>query len=123
MGWHHKESVFHCSSKVFSVFEPSHQPRAGAQALSKLPRHGVDDLIHTGHPCHTGKDDVHAGIMLLHRSGGAAVPHHYTIVILVSSIPQAAFDHTGGGVSSEEQRGHPKAAQVDSQIRGVKWAG
>src|SRR2546428_8146279 len=92
-------------------------------AWSSLPTDGVDDLIHTGHPRHAGKDDVHAGVMLLHRAGGAAVPHHHTIVILVSSIPQAAFDHTGGGVSSEEQRGHPKAAQEDSKIRGVKWAG
>jgi len=68
-----------------------------------------------------GKDSVHAGVMLLHRHDGAAVPHHDTVVILVSGIPQAAFDHTGSGVAGEQQRGDPKAAQVDSQIRGVDW--
>src|SRR5262249_38632837 len=91
--------------------------------LCRLASDGVDDLIRTGHPCHTGKDNIHAGIVLLHCTGGAAVPHHDTVVILVSGISQAAFDHTGGGVSREEQRGHPKAAQVDAQIRGVEWAG
>src|SRR5262249_48545989 len=33
MGWHHKESVLHGSSRVCFVFELSHQPRAGAQAV------------------------------------------------------------------------------------------
>src|SRR5262249_35555937 len=121
MGWHHKESVFHGSSRVFSVFVPSYQPHAGARSVRRLPPHGIDDLIHTGHPRHAGKDNVHASVMLLHRRGGAAVSYHNTIVILVSRIPQAAFDHTSGGVSSEEQRGHPKAAQVDAQIRSVEW--
>src|SRR4029453_18381926 len=91
--------------------------------LCRLAADGVDDLIHTGHPCHAGKDNVHAGVMLLHRGGGTAVPHHDTIVILVSGVPQGAFDHTGGGVAGEQQRGHPKAAQVNAQIRGVKWTG
>src|SRR5438132_5666264 len=88
--------------------------------LCRLASDGVDDLVHTGHPCHAGKDNIHAGIVLLHRTSGAAVPHHDTVVILVSGIPQAAFDHTGGGVSGEEQRGYPKAAQVDAQIRGME---
>src|SRR5207245_9526606 len=35
----------------------------------------------------------------------------------------AAFDHTGGGVAGEEQRGYPKAAQVDAQICGMEWTG
>src|SRR5712692_3262135 len=69
--------------------------------LGKLPPDGVDDLIRTGHPRHAGKDNIHTGVMLLHGSGGAAVPHHDTIVILVSGIPQAAFDNTSGGVASE----------------------
>src|SRR5215510_16139126 len=89
----------------------------GSSSLCRLASDGVDDLIYTGHPCHAGKDNVHAGIMLLHRTGGAAVPHHDTIVILVSGIPQAAFDHTSGGVAREEQCGYPKAAQVDAYIR------
>src|SRR5262245_785639 len=71
-------------------------PPAGLK-LSRLSSDGVDHLIHTGHPRHAGKDDVHASVMLLHCSGGAAVPHHDAVVILVSSIPQTAFDHTGGG--------------------------
>src|SRR5215831_17787898 len=120
--WHHKESVLHSSSRVFLVLNRCSSLALGLK-LSRLAPDGVDDLIHTGHPCHAGKDNVHAGVVLLHRTGGAAVPHHDTVVILVSSIPQAAFDHTGGGVSGEEQRGDPKAAQVDSQIRGVEWAG
>src|SRR5687767_9623602 len=62
--------------------------------LCRLPPDSADDLIRTGHPRHTGKDNVHTGVMLLHRGGGAAVPHHDTVVILVSSIPQAAFDNT-----------------------------
>src|SRR5215510_7050120 len=80
--------------------------------LCRLVPNGVDDLIHTGHPGHAGKDNIHAGVVLLHRTGSAAVPYHDTIVVLVSGIPQAAFDYPGGGVSREEQRGHPKAAQV-----------
>src|SRR5215475_8355168 len=87
----------------------------GSSSLCRLAPDGVDDLIHTGHPCHAGKDNIHAGIVLLHRTGGAAVPHHDTVVILVSGIAQAAFDHTGGGVSCEDQRGYPKAAQVDTE--------
>src|SRR5215831_19680826 len=94
-----------------------------ALKLCRLASDGVDHLIHTGHPCHAGKDNVHAGIVLLHGSGSAAVPHHDTIVILVSSIPQAALDDTGGGVAGEEQRGHTEAAQVDAHIRGVEGAG
>src|SRR5215475_1002022 len=122
VGWHHKESVLHGSSTVLLVFETFHQPGTERKLCRSLPD-GVDDLIHTGHPCHAGKNNVHAGIMLLYRTGGAAVPHHDTVVILVSGIPQAAFDHTGGGVSCEDQRGYPKAAQVDAQIRGVERAG
>src|SRR5712691_11827979 len=91
--------------------------------LCRLASDSVDDLIHTGHPCHAGKDNIHAGIVLLHRTGGAAVPHYDTIIVLVSGIAQAAFDHTGGGVSGEEQRGYAKAAQVDAQIRGMEWTG
>src|SRR4029434_5480738 len=101
MGWHHKESVLHSSSRVLLVCKPSHQPGAGRQ-LCRLAADGVDDLIHTGHPCHAGKDNIHAGVMLLHRGGGAAVPHHDTIVILVSGIPQTSCDYTGGRVASEE---------------------
>src|SRR5215510_11234524 len=89
--------------------------------LCRLATDGVADLVHIGHPCHAGKDNVHAGVMLLHCGSSAAVPHHDTIVILVSGIPQAAFDHTGGGVSSEKQRGHPKAAQIDANICSMKW--
>src|SRR5206468_12937283 len=69
------------------------------------------------------KDNIQPGIVRLHRPGGTAVPHHDTVVILVSGIAQAAFDHTGGGVSGEEQRGDPKAAQIDAQIRGMEWTG
>src|SRR5262249_6111427 len=94
-----------------------------SSSLCRLAPDGVDNLIHTGHPCHTGKDNVHAGIVLLYSRGGAAVSHHDTVVILVSGIPQAAFDHTSGGVASEQQRGHPKAAQVDTQIRSVEGTG
>src|SRR5438132_6518284 len=121
MGWHHKESVLHYSSRSSWCLNRRISLALGRR-LCRLRPDGVDDLIHTGHPCHAGKDDVHAGVMLLHRRGSAAVPHHDTVVILVSGIPQAAFDHTGGGVSSEQQRGYPKAAQVDAQIRGVEWA-
>src|SRR2546425_10560661 len=92
-------------------------------AWSSLPTDGVDDLIHTGHPRHAGKDDVHAGVMLLHRAGGAAVPHHYTIVVLVSGVPQGAFDDPSRGVPGENQGSNTKAAQVDPQIRGVEGAG
>src|SRR5215471_12808517 len=90
--------------------------------LCRLRPDGVDDLIHTGHPRHAGKDDVHAGVVLLHRTGSAAVPYHDTVVILVSGISQAAFDHTGGGVAGEQQRGDPKAAQVDANICSVERA-
>src|SRR4029450_2046889 len=69
--------------------------------LCRLVPDGVDDLIYTGHPCHAGKDNVHAGVVLLHRGGGAAVPYHDAVVILVSGIPQAAFDYTGGRVPGE----------------------
>jgi len=77
----------------------------GAQRLvrRRSPTDGVDDLVHTGHPRHAGKDDVHAGVMLLHRAGGAAVPHHYTIVVLVSGVPQGAFDDPSRGVPGENQ--------------------
>ena len=78
--------------------------------LCRLASDGVDDLIHTGHPGHAGKDNVHAGVVFLHRGGGAAVPYHDAVVILVSGIPQAAFDHTGGRVPGEQQCGHSKAA-------------
>src|SRR5262245_47912777 len=44
----------------------------GALSLCRLAPNGVDDLIHAGHPCHTGKDNVHTGVVLLHRRGGAA---------------------------------------------------
>jgi hypothetical protein len=33
--------------------------------------------------------------MLLHGGGGTAVPHHHTIVVLVSGVPQCAFDNPG----------------------------
>src|SRR5678816_1735376 len=69
--------------------------------LYRLATDGVDDLVHTGHPCHAGKDNVHAGVVFLHRRGGTAVPHHDTVVILISGIPQAALDHTGSGISGE----------------------
>src|SRR5262249_17838599 len=104
-----------CSNRFTSL--------ALGRKLGRLRPDGVDDLIHTGHPCHAGKDNVHAGVMLLHRTGGAAISHHDTIIILVSRIPQAAFDHPSGGVSGEEQRRYPKTTQVDAQICGVEWAG
>src|SRR5262249_52326749 len=65
MGWHHKESVLHGSSRVFLVFEPSHQPRAGALALSRVPPQGADDL--TGSTC--GSVSCTSGVLSRSYSG------------------------------------------------------
>ena len=84
---------------------------------------GVDDVVDAGHPCHAGKHEVHTSVMLLHRGGGTAIPHHRAIIILVAGVPQCPLDDTGGRVPCEDQRRDAEPPEVDPEISRMEGTG
>src|SRR5262245_49555097 len=49
MGWHHKKSVLHGSSRSFVVFELSHRPRTGSTCGGVACARGVMPLSYSGY--------------------------------------------------------------------------